>query len=171
MSTGTDTLWGRTDDLAGVLDQIWESFTDEPAGLDFSVGGFEVPTGTPLLDAHVELLGRWQGRVRLVCAETTAQEIAARILAVPAAELEPEDVRDALGEITNILGGNVKSMLSGVERLSLPFVRRAFAPADEPVGRAVDSCTASWQGHLLMVHITTGDRPPHLNETQNLEKP
>ena len=37
-------------------------------------------------------------------------------------EVSLDDVRDALGEITNMIGGNVKALLPTPSRLSLPTV-------------------------------------------------
>jgi chemotaxis protein CheX len=34
----------------------------------------------------------------------------------------PDDVRDALGELANMVGGNIKGLLPGPTQLSLPLV-------------------------------------------------
>ncbi|HVD28484.1 MAG TPA: chemotaxis protein CheX [Mycobacteriales bacterium] len=40
----------------------------------------------------------------------------------PAEALTDDEVADALGELTNMIGGNLKSLLPGPSRLSMPAV-------------------------------------------------
>ena len=44
------------------------------------------------------------------------------MFSVPEGELGDEDLRDALGELTNMVGGNIKTLLPGSEFISLPTV-------------------------------------------------
>jgi chemotaxis phosphatase CheX-like protein len=57
-----------------------------------------------------------------------AKSIAARMLSV--ASPDPDDVVDAVAEIANIAGGNVKTLLSQHSRLSLPTSRIIDPPAE-----------------------------------------
>jgi chemotaxis protein CheX len=41
---------------------------------------------------------------------------------MPAEAISPDELRDAVGEVANILGGNVKTLIAGKCRLSLPSV-------------------------------------------------
>jgi chemotaxis protein CheX len=53
---------------------------------------------------------------------TAARNVAAALLGVDLDDVTPEDVRDALGELANIIGGNVKSLMPEPAALSLPVV-------------------------------------------------
>ena len=56
--------------------------------------------------------------------------------------LDDEDVDDALGELANVVGGNVKAVLPGPSVLGLPEV--GTAPAGRPpTSAASTSCGAA----------------------------
>ena len=74
------------------------------------------------LSGSVRISGGWAGAVVLECPPTLAREIAALIFGVGPAEATDEQVQDSIGELTNIIGGNVKALLPGPSRLSLPDV-------------------------------------------------
>lgn len=70
----------------------------------------------------VQIVGEWQGAVRLDADMGLVRQVCACFLGVDAAGLSPDDVRDAAGELANIIGGSVKSLLAPTGRLSLPSV-------------------------------------------------
>jgi chemotaxis protein CheX len=76
----------------------------------------------PAITAFVLVGGAWEGAVMVQCAAALARRSAARMFDVPEDELSREMVNDALGELANMLGGNVKSFIPGACRLSLPAV-------------------------------------------------
>jgi len=84
----------------------------------------EVPS-CPLLEgcftATVYLSGEWQGALLLECAREQAIDWAARYLQL-VGEVELDDARDCLGEIANVLAGNLKPLLPPGVALSLPSV-------------------------------------------------
>ena len=73
------------------------------------------------LTGAVYYAGTWQGALLVECSREQAMDWAARLMS-----LEPpialEDVRDGLGELTNILAGNLKPLLPTGVGLSLPSV-------------------------------------------------
>ena len=91
------------------------------------------PDSSPgLLTGCVEISGAWQGAVTLDCGPGLARQAAAIMFGVEPVDTSYDQVRDALGELTNILGGQVKALLPEPCRLSLP----AVAPrADYAFGR------------------------------------
>jgi CheY-specific phosphatase CheX len=55
---------------------------------------------------------------------------------MPVEAISPDELRDAVGEVANILGGNVKTLIAGKCRLSLPSVaevedRSVFAASEK----------------------------------------
>lgn len=82
----------------------------------------ERPEGEKSLTACVQITGDWQGTVALDCVDALARTAAAAMFEMEATECEEEDVRDAIGELTNTLAGNIKTMLPGSCALSLPSV-------------------------------------------------
>ena len=64
--------------------------------------------------------------------------------------LDDEDVEDALGELANVVGGNVKAVLPGPSVLGLPEVGTAPEP-----GLPADICRVDvlWRGQSLTITV------------------
>lgn len=73
-----------------------------------------------VLRGAVQITGAWEGSVTIECSESFAKWAAARMF--EADEATMDEVHDALGELTNMVGGNLKALLPGPNRLSIPFV-------------------------------------------------
>lgn len=74
------------------------------------------------LTSSVYLTGGWNGAVFLECSAVQACQFAGLILAMDAPEAVDDDVRDVLGELANMIGGNLKSSMAPQIRLSMPAV-------------------------------------------------
>jgi hypothetical protein len=101
------------------------------------------------ISAWVEVVGPWTGAVVLTCARSTAEDLARCLLAEHAPPvLDEEDVADGLGELANVVGGNVKAVLPGPSVLGLPEV--GSAPAAGP-----DTCRVEllWRGQSLTISV------------------
>jgi chemotaxis protein CheX len=72
--------------------------------------------------ASVQIVGDWQGAVRLDIDYELARRACANLTGVEADTLSAQDVRDAAGELANMLGGSVKALCAHNSRLSLPTV-------------------------------------------------
>ncbi len=70
----------------------------------------------------VQISGAWQGAVTLQCTSDLARAAAATMFETDPARTSPEEIRDALGELVNMVGGNIKALLGGSLQLSLPLV-------------------------------------------------
>jgi chemotaxis protein CheX len=70
----------------------------------------------------VSISGSWQGTVLVGCSVRLARQATATMLALEEDVVTDEDVVDAVGELANMVGGNVKSMLAMDSRLSVPTV-------------------------------------------------
>jgi len=81
--------------------------------------------GSPALNsltAAVHFVGEWKGVVLLQCGLPEALAFTACLLPGPDRSGMDEDVRDALGEVVNMVGGNLKSVLPPGVALSIPTV-------------------------------------------------
>lgn len=74
------------------------------------------------LTGCVQITGAWQGAVVLQASASLATQFASRMLAIPWQDVVVDDLCDALAEVTNMIGGNVKSLLPGPSYLSLPSI-------------------------------------------------
>jgi chemotaxis protein CheX len=101
------------------------------------------------ISSWVEVVGPWTGAVVLTCGRSTAEDLARCLLAEHAPPvLDEEDVADGLGELANVVGGNVKAVLPGPSVLGLPEV--GSAPAAGP-----DTCRVEllWRGQSLTISV------------------
>jgi chemotaxis protein CheX len=104
------------------LAQIVESVFETMMSLEVT------PDETPwLADASrmtsaVHLTGDWNGTVVFECDRRQACKFAGRFLSMDPPAAVDDDVRDVLGELANMIGGNVKGALEGDIRLSMPSV-------------------------------------------------
>ena len=74
------------------------------------------------LTATIHLAGEWKGALALECGRRQACAFAARFLSVNPPEVVDDVVRDVLGELSNMIGGNLKCVLAGGLKLSMPSV-------------------------------------------------
>ena len=74
------------------------------------------------LTAAVHFAGVWKGAVLLQCSMEQAFAFTERLLPGVSPRRVDDDVRDALGEMANMMGGNLKSVLHPGVALSMPSV-------------------------------------------------
>lgn len=150
------------DDVRSVIDEVWETLLGDaapllthvlPAGLPFESAG--------VWSASVTVTGGWQGIVTVELTEYVAGALAATMLALPEGiEVVDADVADAVGELVNMVGGNVKSLMPGPSVLSLPSVaagRAAFTSESREVARV--DVTWAEQPIRVCVHVVAGADP------------
>ena len=70
----------------------------------------------------VHITGAWAGAVTVECSATLAQRATTIMFGLEDEPPTPELIRDAVGELVNIAGGNIKDLVSGACQLSLPTV-------------------------------------------------
>lgn len=92
------------------------------------------------VSASVTLSRSWHGYLRVECAPAAALELTRRLMPVEPTEID-DDVRDAMGEIANMIGGNFKAILPRGTELSVPEVRVDDTP---PAGEGLE--VAYWVG-------------------------
>jgi CheY-specific phosphatase CheX len=71
--------------------------------------------------AAVYYAGTWKGAMLLECSREQAMDWAARLMSIQP-PISPDDTRDGLGELTNVLAGNLKPLLPPGVGLSIPCV-------------------------------------------------
>jgi chemotaxis protein CheX len=74
------------------------------------------------VSSAVGITGDWNGAVMLECSTSTARLLAGAMLGPTTPDSVDEDVRDVIGEITNMVAGNFKSTLPGNSVLTLPWI-------------------------------------------------
>jgi chemotaxis protein CheX len=105
-----------------ILTQIVQSVFETMMGLETAPCDAPWKFAGDRMTALVYLTGDWNGAVMIECNPQQACQFAGRILCMDPPETPDDDVRDVLGELSNMIGGNMKSGMSTGVRLSMPSV-------------------------------------------------
>jgi chemotaxis protein CheX len=139
-------------DIEDITQTIWSTMFDLP----LEAAGPAVLGSEPVLTGCVQIVGGWNGAVMLQCPMSLASTLTEQMFqagTVPTLE----EIRDALGELTNVLGGNLKATLPGPSHISLPTVAIG---SDYELGvidaSSVTAVSFSCDGHPLRVTLFEG---------------
>jgi len=105
-------------ELAQIVGSVFETMLGLEAG-EYGTPWFP---SADRLTAVVHLAGVWNGAVLLECDRGQACRFAGRFLSMDPPEAVDDVVRDMLGELANMIGGNMKCVMSRGIRLSMPSV-------------------------------------------------
>jgi len=105
--------------LEELMRNIWEAMLLPDAPLELGPAREEYD-----FCACVDIVGAWNGVISVECDETLARELARHMFGRAAEEVVEGDLLDALREVANLIGGNVKGTLAGGCQLSLPRATR-----------------------------------------------
>ena len=127
-----------------------------------SMLGLNLETGCPPIQpkdietycAHIQIEGDWQVQIFVICANGLAQKIASTMFMSEPDELSADEIGDAVGELVNMLGGNLKGVLSGDNRLSLPSVERADTQSLSQLKSDFDDVYFECEGYPLTVRFS-----------------
>ncbi|MBI1758553.1 MAG: chemotaxis protein CheX [Actinobacteria bacterium] len=112
-------------------------------------------TGQGEVSAAVSVTGAWRGHVVVACSSAASRHAAAALLGVELADVSGDDIADALGELANVIGGNVKSLLPEPSALSLPHVVIAQNDSSSRWPSVTELCrlAAIWQDEPFLVSV------------------
>jgi chemotaxis protein CheX len=137
----------------GDMTMIVESIFAELLGLSVQPAAppAEPGPGGARLVGIVGISGAWHGTVSVTCDRELAVRIATAML-----DREPRDgaeLADAIGEVANMTGGNVKALLPGPSLLSLPEMAEEGSPAATFLGDLVSRLAFAVDGSPLVVTV------------------
>lgn len=137
-----------SDDVAAIVQEVWSSML----GLDID------PVETPdhlsglAIAGSVGVTGASDCLIAMEMGLDTAKLVGATMFMMGVDEIGMNDVADAVGEMTNMVGGNIKSLLPEPSTLSLPVVAQGESPTLKVVGAQ----------NLLSQVFMCGDGPVHV---------
>jgi chemotaxis protein CheX len=105
--------------------------------------------------AVTEISGEWNGTVCLSCSRAAARHATAVMFGTDEEDLNAADITDAVGELINVVGGNIKSLVPGPSVLSLPSVHedgQARLPSHLELAQEV---RFSWMAEPVVVSVWT----------------
>jgi chemotaxis protein CheX len=131
-----------TDEVTEIATIVWSTLLDRDlipveaaAGLDPSAG------------AQVSIEGAFDGRVRVEMALPLARQLAAQMFMLGEDEVDDSLVDDALGELANIIGGNIKALLPSPSKLSLP------GPSGGAAGEVLAEVVLACDEHSVVIAL------------------
>jgi chemotaxis protein CheX len=145
------------------LQQVVNDVCSGMLGLNLEPSESAVCDESDALSAVVRISGGWESLVQVLAPRSTARTIASTMFAMEETNLTEAEIHDAVGEIVNMVGGNLKGIVEGTREcesmLSIPCV--GAADAGSPFGTLFDGVGVGHQceGNPLIVRILDRARP------------
>jgi chemotaxis protein CheX len=136
--------------IADLTQQIWDALLPDD-GAPLLPG--DLPGGEVV--AVAEISGEWNGVVCLSCSPRAARHAAAAMFEMADEELTADEITDAVGELVNVVGGNIKSLVPGPTVLSLPQVSEGGMTVLPDHLEQAFEVRFSWMAEPVIVSIWT----------------
>jgi CheY-specific phosphatase CheX len=108
------------DDINAVSAQIWSSMVNIPLTLTDATAIVSHNPGRVI--SSVQIVGSWQGAVRLDMGTELARQATASLVGADPTEILHADICDAASELANMTAGGIKELLPVHCEISLPTV-------------------------------------------------
>lgn len=109
-----------TNEFMVLTSKVWSSMAS--TCLELSEEKVSSEQLTPHVVSSVQVVGSWTGAVSLDMDMDMARITTARLLGTEEKDVSREDIRDAAGELANMVGGGLKELMPPPCSLSLPSV-------------------------------------------------
>lgn len=137
-------------EIRQVAETVWESVL----GVNLVPRASVPPAPDRVVSGCVQFTGAWEGAVTIECSAEFARQAAATMFGVEVGTASVADTQDAIGELTNMTGGNVKALLPEPCRLSLPTVVEGTDYTTRvPGGELLTTVAFDCQGSPLVVRL------------------
>ncbi|WP_437185413.1 chemotaxis protein CheX [Planctomicrobium sp. SH668] len=136
-----------------MLQQITTDVMSGMLGLDL-IHVSDQPEATDGVIAAIRISGDWETALELRASWPSANRIASRMFDLDIDDLTEEETCDALGEIANMIGGNLKGILNGETRLSLPCVGKDIVPDEPRPGTNTQLLQMKFGMELISIRLT-----------------
>lgn len=90
------------------------------SGVEAGGADWEPPAGA--ITAAIYFAGSWRGAVIVEASEDLARQWTSQLMSIPAPDAITDDVRDTMGELVNMIAGNLKSVVPTGVAISIPSV-------------------------------------------------
>lgn len=155
------TLEAYRENIVPVANMVFETM------LNLEIKPYPLPWERPqyMISAAVYFAGSWYGAILLECTPLQACRFAQYLISLEAPESVNDDVRDAVGELANMLAGNLKSVLPHGVVLSMPSVVEGSDYTLQMCGRRTVERKPFWsrEGIFAVTLVETNDRGSSLS--------
>ena len=153
--------------LTLIVGDVFAGLVGEPVGEQICV--LDPATEVLPMNAFVSVTGEWCASVVFACSETLARNVAGRLFGIAPGDVDAADLRDVIGELVNVIGGNVKSVMPGPSVLSLP--QASLGEAAPAVPADIETAVhLAWAGEPMRVSVCTDVRTADAPSTPTKEE-
>lgn len=117
-TTVVDCLAATNEDIACIVGTVVDAMFRMPL-LDWKAE--HRATDAPL-SSLIGIAGQWNGAILVECTPALATRMASVMFAMEPASVTREHIEDVMAELANMIGGNLKALLTPPNALSLPTV-------------------------------------------------
>lgn len=144
-------------DIIAIIQQVFETMLGLSI-VDCGDCAEELSSGQVSM-ATICISGGWNGIVVLQCTRKIADKVAQVMFQMDAESISSDETKDALGEIINMIGGNLKALLPGPSSLSLPnVVLGTDCSWDVPGGKTLFTAGMQCDGELLSANVVEEEK-------------
>jgi chemotaxis protein CheX len=145
----------ETLDLNAAVVGVFESMLALPIAVADEFADAEA--GSAAVTGVISISGDWNGAVIVTVPNELARQVAAAMFALDADALTEAEIQDAVGELSNMVGGATKTMLGGSSSISLPSVTEGVRyRISIPGAREVANARFESNGSLLTISVVQG---------------
>jgi chemotaxis protein CheX len=132
-----------TNEVGQITATMWESVLSLP--LEPSGDARILDAGEGRWTSCLGFMGPWSGALTVVCSDVTARRATGAMFELEPADVGPGEIGDALGEVVNIVGGHIKTLIGEPCALGLPTVVEGHAyhlimPDTHPIVHLLFAC-------------------------------
>lgn len=105
--------------IRSIVHDVWST------QLGLSIDDLKVPantTETTTITAAIHITGDFRGGIRLESSRALVRRAASIMFDQPEDTMTREDELDVIGELANVIAGNIKALIQGNNSLSLPTI-------------------------------------------------
>ena len=102
-------------------------------------GSFNLPI-QELVTGSVQITGKWNGVISLYLPSSLVARITEKMFSLDSGQATTETKKDAIGEMINMIGGNIKSVLPQPSALSTPVFSMEGQSQQFPFTKKVTQC-------------------------------
>ena len=107
------------DQICSMVRGVWST----QLGLEIqNADGPVTPSTAPTITAAIHISGDFRGWIRLECSRVLIRRAASIMFNLPEDQLSEDDEHDVVGELTNVVAGNIKALIPGSNSISLPTI-------------------------------------------------
>ncbi len=136
---------------------VWSTllgFEIQPDSGTYNFSSEDTVTGS------VQVTGKWNGVISLYLPSALVERITETMFSLNSGEASPETKKDAIGELINMIGGNIKSMLPQPSSLSTPIFSMEGQSQQFPYTKRITACKFVCNGNPFMLSLYEQTKDP-----------